>query len=95
MGRYLGHLHLVDAVIFLPNMLEVMLPMKRYCGFSDFVEKQKAGVAVDDRLFLWLLPILDESLKALKDIVGHRDNTGTACGFCILYNIPHKLKQNM
>ena len=89
MGRDLRKLNFVNAVVFLQNMLEVMLPMEGDHGHIIFVQKQKAGVSVDHRLFEQLFPIVDDPAEACHHFVAHRDKPFAAFGLSVLNDIGH------
>ena len=54
MGCDFGKLYLVDAVVFVADMLEVVLPVQGDHWHLIFIQKKKSGVAIDHRLFAGL-----------------------------------------
>ena len=89
MGRDFRKLNFVNAVVFLQNMLEVMLPMEGDHGHVILVQEQKARVSVDHRLFEQLFPARDDPAEAGHDFVAHGDEPLTAFGFGVLDDIGH------
>ena len=51
MGRDFGKLNLVNAVVFLQNMLEVMFPMEGDHRHIVLVQEQETRIPIDHRLF--------------------------------------------
>ena len=84
-----GHLHLIDAVVLLADVLEVMLPMKRHHRFAVLVQVQKAAPAVDHRLSLGLWPVGNNPLESLVHIICHGDFPCSARSFRVLDDILH------
>ena len=82
-----GHLHLVDAVVFLADVLEVMLPMKRHHRLAVLVQIQKTTPAVNHRLGFWPWSVGNDTLEALVHIVCHGDFPRPAGGFRVLDDI--------
>ena len=54
-----GHLHLVDAVVLLADVLEVMLPVKHHHRLAVFVQVQNAAHIANHRLGLGHRPLGD------------------------------------
>ena len=84
MGRDLWHLHFIDTVVLLANVLKVFLPMQGYHRHIIFVQIQKTTFAINHRLFFYFLPIRNNPLKTRIYLVGHWDFPCAACGFGIL-----------
>ena len=84
MRRYLWHLHPVNAVILLADMLKVFFPVHSDHRPSVLIQIQKAPPPADYRLNLWLRPVLHNLLKALIYIIRHRENPGAGIGFRVL-----------
>ena len=89
MGRNFRQLHLVDAVVFLADVLEVMLPVKRHHRLAVLVQVQKAAPSADHRIGFGLRPVGDNALEALVHIVRHRDFPRSAGGFRVLNDVLH------
>ena len=51
MGRDLWHLHFIDTVVLLANVLKVFLPMQGYHRHIIFVQIKESAFAVNHRLF--------------------------------------------
>ena len=60
-----GHLHLIDAVVLLADVLEVMLPMKRHHRLAVLIQIQKAAPSANHRLGFGPWPAGDNALEAL------------------------------
>ena len=89
MGRDFRKLNFVNAVVFLQNMLEVMLPMEGDHRHIVLVQEQKAGVAVDHRFFKQLLTVIDNPAEAGHDFITHGDEPLAVLGFGVLDDIGH------
>jgi len=71
MGCDFRKLNFVDVVVLVEDMLEVMLPMECNHGLTILVQEKKSGITVDHRFFLRLLPVADDPLKALNNLLTH------------------------
>ena len=89
MGRDLWHLHFIDAVVLLTNMLEVFLLMQGYHRHIIFIQIQESAFAIYHRLGFHFLSVCDDSLKTLIYLVGHGYFSHAACGLCVLNHILH------
>ena len=89
MGCDLGKLHLVNAVVFLQNMLEVMFPVEGDHGHVILVQKQETSIPIDHRLFEQLLPARDDPAEAVHHFIAHGDEPFTVLGFGVLDDIGH------
>ena len=89
MGRDFRKLNFVNAVIFLQNMLEVMLPMEGDHRHVVLVQEQETGVAVDHRFFEQLLSARDDPSETGHDFVAHRHIPLTAFGLGFFDDIGH------
>ena len=89
MGRDFGKRHLVNAVVFLQDMLKVMLPVQGDHGHVVFVQKQKTSISVDHRFFQRSASVFDDPAEAGHHLVAHGDEPLAVLGFGVLNDILH------
>ena len=89
MGRDFRKLNFVNAVVFLQNMLEVMLPMEGDHRHVVLVQEQKICIPIDHRLVEQLLATCDDPAKAGHHFVAHRHIPLTAFGLGFFDDIGH------
>ena len=89
MGCDFRKLHLINAVVFLHNMLKVLFPMQGNHGHIILVQEEKTGVAIDHRFCKQLFPIVDDPAETSHDVIAHGDEPLTAFGLGFLDDIPH------
>ena len=95
MGRDLGHLYLVNAVVLVQGVLEVMLPMHCHHRAVILVKEQEARIAVNGRLDQGRLSVCQDSLETGVNIVFHRKRSCSCVGlggFNVLCAITSPLK---
>lgn len=80
MGSNQGKLFLVNAVVLLPGVLEVMLPMHCYRGTVILIQEQESRIAVNGRLDQGRLSVCQDSLKTGVHIILHRQHSCTCVG---------------
>ena len=80
MGRNQGKLFLVNAVVLLPGVLEVMLPMHCHHRAVILVKEQETRIAVNGRLDLGWLSACQDSLETGVNIVFHRQHSCSCVG---------------
>ena len=89
MGRDFGHLHLVNTVILVANVLKVLLPMQGHHGHPILIQIEETALAADDGLFLLLLSVGDDGRKAVSHFRCHGHHSGAAAGLGRLNDILH------
>ena len=89
MGCDLRKLNFVDTVVLVEDMLEVMLPVKGDHGLTILVQEKKSGVTVNHRFFLRLLPVTDDPLKALNNLLAHGNIAFTTFSLGFLDDVLH------
>ena len=82
------HLHLLNLVVLLSDMLKIFLPVKCHHRSSVLIQKQEATVSVHHWLNLWIFPICENILEAFFDFRYHWHHAHTFC-FGILNYIFH------
>lgn len=85
----LWHLHSVNAVVLLADMLEVFFPVHCHHRASVFIQVQKACLTADHRLQFRFCSVFQNTLEALINIIGHREYPGSRIRLGIFNDVLH------
>ena len=71
MGRDLGHLHPVDLVVLLSDVLKILFPVHRHHGHPVLIHVKEANPSIHHWLNFRLFPLCKDSAETLVHIILH------------------------
>lgn len=89
MGCDFWHLHPVNAVILVANVLKILLPVQCHHGHPILVQIEETAFSADEGLFFLLLSVCNNGRKAIPHLRCHGHHSGAAAGLCGLNDILH------
>lgn len=89
MRRHKWYLYHVDTIVFIADVLEIMIPMKRIYNASILIKIQKSRFAIYHRLRLWWSSVCYYCLKTLFHLGSHRNLPTTTFSLRLFNIIPY------